>query len=708
MRLSMLIMLLFLGVRLLASPTTLSPYFRVDQLGYPAESVKIAFFSKPLVGFNAGESATPGSTFELRDWNTDAIVFSGSITSWNDGQVHEQSGDQVWWMDFSDFSTPGSYYLYDPSLDWGSYRFDIDASVYAEVLQTAVRMYYYQRCGTEKPAAYAGTWSDGASHVGPNQDLACRSILAPNDPSSAKELAGGWYDAGDYNKYVNFTYGTLHQLLFAYAENPTVWLDDYNLPESGNGIPDILDEIRWELDWLKKMQLADGSVLSKVSSMAFSGASPPSSDPVERFYGPAIASSTAVLASVFAHASLVFSESGYSDLQNEAIDLLNRAELAWNWLLANPSFSNYDNAGFQTANPEMTEETQHEVRIGAAALLYLKTGNQDYQDYVADAYTTVRPYQWGYWYPFGGPIQDILIFYASQNSPPTAIKQAIRDNFYQSATQGNQELLPAYWEQVDAYGAYLKDQDYVWGSNQTKATAGNLIYLLQQYQFNPAFEQDYQAAAAGFLHYFHGANPLGLVFLSNMEVFGAESSVSQIYHGWFEEGTLYDDATTGVGPAPGYLTGGCNPSYQPDPAYTGPYLSPPLDQPILKSYKDWNTDWPENSWELTEPAIYYQAAYIRLLSKFTKVPDVNSVVHRIDRQTAEVYPNPGARHFTVQFSDQVPLKGIRVYDQQGAVMQVPILAQGKNCWVIDLSQVNPGVYWVMDLSGKASAPLIKQ
>lgn len=66
--------------------------------------------------------------------------------------------------------------------------------------------------------------------------------------------------------------------------------------------------------------------------------------------------------------------------------------------------------------------------------------------------------------------------------------------------------------------------------------------------------------------------------------------------------------------SPGYLTGGVNIHYQPDSNYSGPPLVPPLNQPVQKRYRDWNTGWPENSWELTECHIPYQAAYLKFLA----------------------------------------------------------------------------------------------
>ena len=80
-------------------------------------------------------------------------------------------------------------------------------------------------------------------------------------------------------------------------------------------------------------------------------------------------------------------------------------------------------------------------------------------------------------------------------------------------------------------------------------------------------------------------NPLELVYLSNMGEFGAERSVTSFYHSWFRDGSIWDSTTESLhGPPPGYLTGGPNPSWSPDAAYTGPALSPPSRQPAMKSY----------------------------------------------------------------------------------------------------------------------------
>lgn len=102
---------------------------------------------------------------------------------------------------------------------------------------------------------------------------------------------------------------------------------------------------------------------------------------------------------------------------------------------------------------------------------------------------------------------------------------------------------------------------------------------------------------------------MGLVYLSAMEGRGAERGIQEIYHFWFNEGTDWDNSETSLfGPAPGYLSGG------PNKDFGRTNIAPPANEPPMKSYKDWNTGWPEDSWEITEPAIYYQASYIRNLA----------------------------------------------------------------------------------------------
>jgi hypothetical protein len=145
-----------------------------------------------------------------------------------------------------------------------------------------------------------------------------------------------------------------------------------------------------------------------------------------------------------------------------------------------------------------------------------------------------------------------------------------------------------------------------------------------------------RAAAEGYLHYVHGVNPIGLVYLSNMKLAGAENSVSTMWHTWFVEGTKWDEVTnTTPGPAPGYLVGGPNQYFELDSCCTAPEgedayhcwgaseyslclqnWEPPMNQPDQKAYLQFNSGWPAGSWPLSEPSIGYQSKYISVLAAF--------------------------------------------------------------------------------------------
>jgi hypothetical protein len=122
---------------------------------------------------------------------------------------------------------------------------------------------------------------------------------------------------------------------------------------------------------------------------------------------------------------------------------------------------------------------------------------------------------------------------------------------------------------------------------------------------------------------------MGKVMLSNMYAYGGDSCVNEFYHSWFGNGTIWDNVFTSLyGPPPGYVPGG------PNKDFSILSMSPPAGQPPQKAYKEWNTGWNgvanENSWEITEPAIYYQAAYISLLVRVMATGLTNPLpLHRI-------------------------------------------------------------------------------
>ncbi|HKQ76158.1 MAG TPA: glycoside hydrolase family 9 protein [Blastocatellia bacterium] len=597
---------LIVSITLADSPGIVTERIAIDQFGYMPAMKKVAVISDPQAGFNESESYTPGDKLEVRRSGDNKIVFTASPTSWNNGATHDQSGDKVWWFDFSPVRCEGDYYIYDPANDRRSYVFRIDQDIYKDALKAATRVFFYQRCAQDKfPPHTDLKWSDAASHL---QDRQSRSISAQNDASTQRDLSGGWYDAGDYNKYVTFTTTVIQDLLFAYERNPGLWTDDFEIPESGDGAPDILNEIKWELDWLLKMRNTDGSVLSKVAVTQFQAASPPSRDFAPRYYGAASTSATLSAAISFAHAAIVFKTA----LPDYATTLRDAAAQAWSWAEANPRVI-FTNAGFASANPEVDDYTRGAYKLAAAIYLYALTGESKYRDYVEANFNSAHALQWTYWYAFEPMTQDALLYYTKLPGVMQSTINAINTSKQNSMNGG--EFMQAVNNSTDAYRAYLKTGDYTWGSNRNKSHVG-LIFINQAvYGIDAANATTYRTTGADYLHYIHGVNPHSMTFLTNMNGLGAENSANEMYHGWFFDRTDWDNAkTSSKGPAPGYLTGGANGTFVPDNAYTGPPISPPQRQPVQKAYKDWNTSWPENSWQITEPAIYYQAAYVNLLA----------------------------------------------------------------------------------------------
>lgn len=608
------------------------PIIVVDQLGYLPEAEKIAVIRDPQIGFDAATAFSPGASYALIDAASGVAVFRGAVAAWGDGATHAASGDQAYWFDFSPVTAPGTYYVLDEEKNERSPPFLIGKDVYREVLRHALRTFFYQRAGQSKQPPYAeAAWADGPSHVGPLQDHQARRYDAPADATTERDLWGGWYDAGDYNKYTSWTASYVLEMLQAYEEHPTAFTDDFGIPESGNGVPDILDEARFGLEYLARLQEADGSLLSVVGEAS---ASPPSAATGQTLYGTPNTSGTLAAAAAFAAGARVFAGIAFGDFSAFSAALAARALAAFAWAEANPAviFRNNDAAsgtsGLAAGQQEVGDSGRVAYRISAAVQLFRLTGSASYSAIVDALYAQMQLIRSTFAYPFEVANQDMLLYYADTPGATPAVREVIRSKYGTSVLTGGDNL-PAHTLDKDPYLAHMKD--YVWGSNSTKARQGNLFWAMVTHALEPTEDATMKRVAARYLHYLHGVNPLGLVFLSNMGSAGATRSVTAIYHAWFNESSARFGRVTAStpGPAPGFLAGGPNPKYALDsccPRDCGgvwdsskcdpSLVTPPLGQPPMKSYLDFNGNWPQNSWSVTENSCGYQIAYIRLLSKF--------------------------------------------------------------------------------------------
>lgn len=668
----------------------ISDFIHVDQFGYPTDAEKIAVISDPITGDNSGDAFIPSGTLELRNLTNDAVVYTGNTEQWNNGSEHIQSGDRGWHYDFSTVTTPGTYYIYDVAQDVSSASFKINDNPYQGVLNAATKMYYYNRCNATKDGGYVNSgFEDGMNFLHPLQDDECRYVYDPSDASLEKDLSGGWFDAGDYNKYVTFTHATMHDLLAAYERTPDAFSDETNIPESDNGTTDLIDEIKWELDWLMKMTNADGTVHNKMGSISHNEnhLSPPSVNTDQRYYGPVCTSSSIAIASVFARAAIVYGDiTGYAAF---AQDLEDRAVECWDYFIT--EFDNddleydCDDGTIKAGDADWDYVAQRDAAVVAGVYLYELTDDSNYNDFVNDHYADTEPIDGDYWGPYKMPINEALLRYTANSNATVSVKNTII-NSATAALNNNWEgyYLPS---DTDLYISYMPDYMYDWGSNSNKAALANMCLLFVEYDLVPSLNDALEEKAASHLHYLHGVNPLGLVMLTSMYTYGGDRCVDEVFHAWFADGTDYDNILDDdYGPAPGFLTGG------PNRNYSGT-VTPPAGQPVMKSYHQWNVGFPESSWEVTEPAIYYNAAYVRLASYFVNDAIITSETNiTAENNCIKIHPNPITDQFVV--TGILDNYTIQVVDAAGVVVISMVETLGSEA-IVDTSTLGTGTFFIV-------------
>ncbi len=604
----------------LAEDAPPTPFIVVDQFGYLPNQPKVAVIRDPEVGFDNGWRFTPGTLYQVIDKTTQAVVLEGKPVIWNNGSIDPSSGDHAWWFDFSAVTKPGTYIIRDAQAQYDSVAFEIAPNVYRPVLIQAVRMLYYQRADFAKEAKYAGVgWADGLDHMGKGQDGEARLYSRPFDAKTARDLHGGWFDAGDYNKYTAWTASYVTSLLGTYSEKPRIWTDDFNIPESGNGVPDLLDEVKWGLDWLVRMQNDDGSVLSVIG---LSHASPPSAAKGPSFYGPASTAATYGAAGAYAYGAKVYGE--FPQFAAYAADLKARAIKAFAWARTHSDVTFYNNdardhsQGLAAGQQEPDDYGRSMKALTAAIYLYDLTGEVDYRAYVDARYRDNNIFKHGFTQDSDYDQTAPLLHYAALPGATPEVAADIKRAFSTGYESSGWKAAAS-----DPYMANISG--YWWGSNGIKASAGDVYADEARFGLGSHSATDAMSMAAGYIHYLHGVNPLGKVYLSNMGAYGAENSVDRFYHTWFTHGSARWDSVKAskYGPAPGFLVGGANPGYNwasgcpsLNPGCGLAPLSPPVGQPAQKAYADFNEAWPIDSWEVTEDSEGYQVPYIRLLARF--------------------------------------------------------------------------------------------
>jgi endoglucanase len=235
-------LIIFLLLSILGKSAMAQSWIRFNQLGYLPHSVKVAVFIS-----NKNEKVTD---FSLCNAVTDEVVWKGkaSIFSGEDWGMKTAAR-----LDFSGVEMPGGYYILSNGSRSGIFR--IAADVYKGTADYLLRYMRQQRCGYNPFLADSCHTHDGFI------------VDHPTRTGQIIDVKGGWHDASDYLQYVTTSANAVYQMLFAYSKNPEIYKDNYRASgdPGSNGIPDILDEARWGIDWLIKMNPDSGVMYNQIA-----------------------------------------------------------------------------------------------------------------------------------------------------------------------------------------------------------------------------------------------------------------------------------------------------------------------------------------------------------------------------------------------------------------------------------------------------------
>lgn len=257
---------------------------KVNQVGWLPEATKIAYVGNYLgdMGVMPLDTGTV-YTATIRNVNTGEAVYSTQLVKaaesdyLNKGSAEDPfwitfSGEETWRFDFTSLQTPGTYRIDVPGIG-SSYEFQIGSNVYAGAYYDCMRSLWYQRSGISMTnPAVSGIWTrEGDLQQNTNTAFYHNSIYDKSPALYAGEeiggygdFTGGWYDAADYDKYTKSGADAVNYILTMFEIKPDRFTDSQlNLPESSNGIPDVLDEAKWELDWIAKMVSSNGAAFNK-------------------------------------------------------------------------------------------------------------------------------------------------------------------------------------------------------------------------------------------------------------------------------------------------------------------------------------------------------------------------------------------------------------------------------------------------------------
>ncbi len=532
------------------SPDRLSPAIHINQEGYVP-----SFPKRAMIGYylgDHGELEIPSASgFELIDATTGATVFRGELTPRRDvGYTTSPLPYQrVLAADFSAFTTTGEYRLHVPGLG-ASLPFLIDDGIALAFARTYALGLYHQRCGCANalpftrfvhaachlaPAQipftaappHAFTWATLArtaaepSPDNPRQTapllMSPATQLYPFVNQGAVDVTGGHHDAGDYSKYTINSTALLHYLVFTADSVPgAAALDHLGVPESGDGLSDLLQAAKHEADFLAKLQDADGGfyflVYPQTRKYEFNVL--PERGDAQVVWPKNTAVTAAAVAALAQSAS---SPSFRRHFPDDAARYLRQALLGWQFL--SRAIAKHGKVGAYQKITFYGDHYTHDDELAwAACELFLATGKTAYRDQLFAWFPNPADYatfRWGWWRmseSWGNAIRSYAFAARSGRLPATAL-----DARYLRLCEG--EILAAAdnaleWSAKNAYAtpfplATKRVRGAGWYFSLDQASDLAVAYQLEP---KPA----YLEALVGALNYEAGTNPVNVTYLTGL------------------------------------------------------------------------------------------------------------------------------------------------------------------------------------------------
>ena len=509
-----------------------TPAIHMSQIGFIPNGPKVAV----VAGANA-------SAFAIVDAERGDTVLRGSLTP---PRPWALSGEEnVRRADFGTLTRPGRYRVVISGAAT-SPEFEIGTTRLHDLAVATVKGIYFQRTAIPLEAKYAGKWARAAGHPD-TVVLVHPSAASPSRPAGTRLSSPlGWYDAGDFNKYVvNSGISTYTLLLLAEQYPQYAMSQRTNIPESGNALPDVLDEALFNVRWMLSMQdPADGGVYHKLTNAAFDPFVEPSAATTPRYVVQKSTAAALDFAAVMAQASRVVGTYP-RELPGLADSLRHAALAAWRWARQHPDSMYEQNRINSTTTPKIETGTYGDRSVRdelqwASVELFLTTKQDSFlvatlpngADSVADVPS------WGSVGTLGlvslaSHLRELpnASYAATVLRPLVGLAKSLRD-----AADSN------------AYGiAMSRRADFVWGSSAVAANQG--LVLVQAYRISR--DTSYLRAAVANLDYLMGRNPTGYSFVTGV---GVKTPMSPHHRP--------SAADTVVAPVPGLLVGGPNPGQQ--------------------------------------------------------------------------------------------------------------------------------------------------